>query len=100
MPSFPFITCPDKPQERQDQEGGSTGKDAQDKTEERRQEERGPEEEVEERPWPAGGFELLPREHALLVICLLQRILKESTGTVAFKCCCHNPKARNDSTYT
>lgn len=78
--SCPSLTCPDKAQEGQDQEGRAAGKDAQGEAEQRGQENRGPEEEVEERPGPPGRLELLPGEHALLVVHLLQRVLQESSG--------------------
>lgn len=76
--SFTSVTCPDKPQERQDQEGRAARKDAQDTTEERRQEDGGPGQEVQECPGPARGLELLSWERALLVVHLLQGVLEES----------------------
>lgn len=83
---FTFVTCPDKPQERQDQERRATCKDAQDTTEERGQEDRGPGEEIQERPRPSGGFELLPWELALLVVHLLQGVLQESGRARRVRC--------------
>lgn len=86
MAALLFLTCPDKAQECEDQEGRAAGKDAQGEAEQGRQQNRGPEEEIQERPRPAGRSERLPRKHALLVIRLLQSILRESTGNaVSFR---------------
>lgn len=71
-----LITCSHKPQEGQDQERGSTGEDAQGEAEQRGEQDGGPAQEVEQRPGPPGRLDLLPGEHALLRVHLLQRVLE------------------------
>lgn len=71
-----LFTCSHKPQEHQDEERGSTGKDAQGKAEEGREEDGGPAQEVQEGPWPSGRLDLLPGEHTILLVHLLQGILR------------------------
>lgn len=71
-----FFTCSHKPQERQNEERGSTGKDAQDEAEEGREEDGGPAQEVQEGPRPSGRLDLLPWEYTGLLVHLLQGILR------------------------
>lgn len=78
-----LFTCSHKPQECQDEERGSTGKNAQDEADEGREEDGGPAQEVQEGPRPAGRLDRLPWEYTLLLVHLLQGVLgvKGRTGS-------------------
>lgn len=95
-----LFTCSHKPQERQDEERGPTGKDAQDEAEEGREEDGGPAQEVQEGPRPSGRLDLLPWEHTGLLVHLLQGILRVKGGDKIEIHKCDSDSGENSATNT